>query len=299
MIQNISSCSINYVIATCNTRERRWTSVAEYVLAIQLYHLQCIFKDKVHRKIPNLIKQITIVQPPCKGSYWDNYYDNSIQSICGVPVKYVAYKGLNIDASYDQYLQAVQAFPSFDYYLIIEDDYAVAKTNTTFDIEFVEVFRRLCKDNIGYLATMCETESYMSNKVDAKQRVYTAKIASITNGLISRESFERIGIDNLLNAYHSCFGRHVNNFMGYLVPQERFCLLFHDYDVPHADFARNTDYAMPFFHTDGSRLQDLVLHHCKEQRHKYFIIPTQMTDENGQYTSKPVTYWWDQIKALQ
>lgn len=246
------SPSINYVIATCAADRGQKVAIAEHALAIQLYQLQQIFKQKQSKQLSNWIAQITIVIPPVIGKRaFEHYYDKSLKNLEGVPVVYLDYYGANKHASYDQWIQAYMAFPEFDYTIIIEDDYCFDIQAVTFDQDWVQIYKSAFPDNIGYLSQWACIESRTSN-------IH----AAVSNGLISRESWERLGSDPLA-LFYACKTYHC---------QLDFSVMWSRVGVPLADTKQA--HKLTFFHTTA-----LLITH--------FVSPKEL--ETQQFETKPVS----------
>jgi hypothetical protein len=184
------SC-INYTIASYpgKTSSRIFQDNSEYVLTIQLKHLQVIFENKIKNGIDNLIKQITIVRTKPKDSnYYLKYYEvENLQDICGVPIVFLDYEGDNTNHSYDQWLQSYVKYNDIEYHLFIEDDYCIDTDNLTFDKELVDLYKKTFPNNNGYLCSLTAIESGIL-------------CASISNGFIHRSNINKISLDKFYNS---------------------------------------------------------------------------------------------------
>lgn len=177
---------LNYVIATYNGNK------LEYTLQIQLQILYSL----VMQNNLKYLSQITIVCPPTKQKHesFEFYYQKDLwQSLFDkteIKLVYLDYIGENNTASYDQWLQAYLAYPEFEYYLFIEDDYTIHPSLINFDSQLVEYYEQeLGEDKIGY---MCS---------------YAAKLhgfphhAAISNGIMNNKTLKLLG-DNILEDYY-------------------------------------------------------------------------------------------------
>lgn len=260
--------TVNYIIATCNTRSRRnHQEVSEYVLAIQLYHVKCLFKQKKKLGLPNYITQITIVEPPAKNEHYKWYYDKSIRDIEGVPIVYLPYVGKNEHHSYDQYLQAMLIYhPNFDYHLLIEDDYCISLTNPRFDLELVQHYQTKLPGKVGYLCTKFEEgDGYWYN--------------SISNGMISAETVQHLvnfTKNNVVQFFYTVRGPMTQWRFG--LPQFMFTELMHRCGVPHADILH--EYNTMFYQTN----ENLLVPHSQGIGRECFV-PVQLINLNIPYTS--------------
>jgi hypothetical protein len=244
---------INYIIATyagiIDSRKNREES--EKVLAIQLNELYQLFKLKKINNIQNLISKITIVIPPLKHTGYQNYYNSNITSIENIPIQYLEYKGHNKDHSYDQWLQGYINDTNSNYYLIIEDDYVIDRNNITFDIQLIDIYNNLFKDNIGYLSTLVWDKPF--------------KHAAISNGFISKSTFETIEKESkqtILNTYYTL--KPIQNY-----PQLKFSQLFNDYNVPQKDLTGNIE--ILFWDSPSNSIKDF----SKVKNNEYIFLPCQ------------------------
>ena len=221
--------SINYLIATYGAKRTNPSCnqpLSEYVLSIQCRQLQQIFAAKKQQQIDNYISQITIIQPTLSAISEDmkytHYYSSEMNEIEGVPVKYVSYTGANKHHSYDQYIEGYMAYPEFDYYFVMEDDYCMHTAATTFDHEFVRIYQETFPANTGYLCQMIASPPLH---------------ASISNGMISRESFVALGEDPLQSFFAS----------GYDFGQLKFSNMWTRFSVDHQDTSK--EHTITFFVT--------------------------------------------------
>src|SRR6478752_9724721 len=152
--------TLNYIIATYSGIYRTHEN-KEYVLQRQLQQLYKILKAG---KL-SLLKQVTIVCPTPRHPAYPKYYQSRMWSYVferefpHVKLVYLDYHGANEDHSYDQWLQGYVAYPNFDYYLFMEDDYCFDLQQTAFDRALVDMYLRRFPENIGYLSTWASTNN--------------------------------------------------------------------------------------------------------------------------------------------
>lgn len=177
---------LNYVIATYNGNK------LEYTLQTQLQILYTL----VMRNQLKYLTQITIVCPPTKDKhqpfkfYYQKDHWQSLFDQTKIKLVYINYIGENNTASYDQWLLAYLAFPDFEYYIFMEDDYTLHPSLTNFDSQLVEFYEKeLGKDKLGY---MC---SFASNLHGFSHH------AAISNGIINNKTLKFLG-ENVLDEFY-------------------------------------------------------------------------------------------------
>jgi hypothetical protein len=242
---------INYVIASYSgvIGNREEDKEAEYSLQYNLTCLSDILLKKKTYGLQNLIRQVTIVcptpraetsmlatHPPqedsnpaeeCVSAGYPNYYRKEYwtQQFATlhpeVKIVFMDYVGENKHASYDQFIQAYVAYPDFDYYILMEDDYCIHPQCTSFDTEMVDMFSK----NLGKTGYLCSYAAHLGHPFHA----------AISNGMISGESFKLLGPD-ILNKFYNTKAKW---------PQVQFSLLFTNIGVPLADMLKH--YQAPFY----------------------------------------------------
>jgi len=185
--------AINYVVATWAgiSGSRSNDPKVEYVLDTHLTNLCNILQKKKDTDVWSLIDQVTIVCPPNDGSL-KNYYqfDKWEKMFEGlVSFKKLNYVGKNKHASYDQYIQAMIAFPNFEYTVVIEDDYLINPSIVNFDQLLVDAYKNLLGYSKGYLCTWAPNYGE-----------WLPYHAAISNGIIKTSSI--IDLENPLNLYY-------------------------------------------------------------------------------------------------
>lgn len=175
---------LNYIIATYNGNK------LEYTLQTQLQTLYSL----IMRKQTKYLSQITIVCPPTKSKHkaFDYYYQKELWlelfNQTDIKLVYLDYEGENNTASYDQWLQAYLAFPNFEYYIFIEDDYTVHPSLVDFDTKLVGNYKKNVNDT-GYLC------SYASKLHGFPHH------AAISNGIVNNKTLKLLG-ENILEDYY-------------------------------------------------------------------------------------------------
>ncbi len=185
----MNTSSINYIIATYpgKTPTRLLDANSEGILHL---HLTELYKTLSQYGTTNV--QITIVSGSnINHELYLEYYkniDDWIVKFKDIDINLVLIDFYNKYMSYDQWIYAYTKYPEFDYYLLIEDDYVLNG-----DInELVDLYKSKFVNNIGYLCGLILNEPKMYN--------YT--VASISNGLISKETFSELP-SNMLEYFHS------------------------------------------------------------------------------------------------
>lgn len=214
-----STPRINYVIATYGGNYHPHDH-KEWVLNEQLFQLYRILRAKRWSNMPCLIAQVTIVVPPVREKPWLSYYNKGLweyifaRQLPHVALRYMSYEGANRDASYDQWIQAHETFPQFDYELLMEDDYCMATDNPMFDFDLVRVYKQHFPKGYGYLAS-------------AASRIYGLPFhAAASIGIVSSRSYDMVkqaSRKSLIQAY-----RDTNAS----IHQVKFSLLFTENSVP-------------------------------------------------------------------
>ena len=194
---------INYIIATYAGNDKRQNDLQKQCLQVQF--------ENIYNKKSSLVKQITVVCPkalnPVPNYYQKEKWLKKFQDK-GIDIVFMDYKGQNKHHSYDQYIQAYIAYPDFDYYIIMEDDYFMELKD--YDTVLVDLHRKKFPNGIGYLCSM-----KMPKKGGGKD------IASISNGIISNKLFE-IRNKNMLKSFYNTKTYKDNNqirfsyFLGYI-----------------------------------------------------------------------------------
>ncbi len=203
---------MNYIIASYAGTK------FEYSLEIQMQTLFTLLLQKQ----TTYLKQITIVCPPVKSKdvYKQNYYnwDKWIalfrEYLPHIGIIYMDYVGENLHASYDQWIQAIQKFPEFDYYLLVEDDYCIHPTLSNFDSLIIKSYKTLTNGSeIGYACTYAD--KVMGHPYHA----------AISNGIVSKKTIQQFGELDILKEYYTCADE-------YKIEQVAFSNLFLKYDIP-------------------------------------------------------------------
>jgi hypothetical protein len=229
--------NINYIIATYSGIIDKRVEYESMVLQMQLKNITHIIKYKKYHKIYNNIKYITVVCPKARGISYPNYYQKEkwikIYEYLDTELKFIDHKGENKNHSYDQWLEGYLEHPNCDYHLLMEDDYCINFRNYTFDNDIIKLYQQKFKNNIGYLTTMVDKLSW------------TFLHAAISNGLISRETFETIGNKkDILNIFY----KNPNNYPD----QIRFSLMFTDINIPLKDI--RPEYTSYFWASHNKKL---------------------------------------------
>jgi len=231
---------IHYIISSYPGRlpSRKCTQVAAEVLHLHLGSLLALLEEKAERGLPSFLGQVTVVVTPCKAQHqpaFENFYcqegwtrEFSLRAP-GLPLVFLPYRGENRHYSYDQWLQAMTAFPAFSHHLLVEEDYAPYPSTLDFDSLLLEEYRRVFPDGVGYLCAL-ELEDATNGRN-----------AAISNGLVSRETLASLGGDPL-SLYYSSEG----------YPQVTFDRLFR----PHVADMSGV-FAAFFWDTPSASLLDL------------------------------------------
>lgn len=177
---------LNYIIATYDA------NLLEYSLYIQLLNLYSVV---MNGQTSNL-SQITIVCPPSKNNSHPNYYQKDFfQNLfdkTSIKLVYMDYVGDNTNASYDQWIQGYLAYPNFDYFIFIEDDYCIHPKIHDFDSVLVNIYEekiKNTKDGTGYLCSLACALGGMEYH------------ASVSNGIVNKKTMEKLGLDVLKKFY--------------------------------------------------------------------------------------------------
>jgi hypothetical protein len=209
--------SLNYIIATYAGTH------TEYALEVQLQNLLTI----ILAGETSCLKQITVMCPEVKPQHTVKqfYYDKikwvKIFTLFCKNVKLVFqnYVGENKHASYDQWLQGYLWYPDFDYYLFIEDDYFIHPSKLNFDSDIIKTYNDILEKNkttVGYICSYATTTNHHYH-------------ATISNGILNKESLEMLGSGDILNKYYTCAKE-------YPIEQVAFSDLFINNGVPVYSF---------------------------------------------------------------
>lgn len=180
--------SINYIIASStgnlSTRER-FDKTAPNILQ---YHLQFLEKFLPYSKH---ISQITLCRQDTEqdGSvYYD--IDSYVERIRKLGVKVEILPVDRQGISYYQYLCAYKAFPNFDYYVIMEDDWAINLSYIQcWDTYLLEQYTKAFSDNIGFLNAWSPNTGPFAGP-NGGYLMWDFHSA-ISTGMLSRETLER------------------------------------------------------------------------------------------------------------
>lgn len=170
---------LNYIIATY--AGNYW----EFTLHLQLQVLYTL----VMKGDLEYLSQVTIVCPKVKDGHAEHplYYQKELWlhlfEKSNVKLVYLDYHGENTTASYDQWIQGYLAYPDFEYFLFIEDDYTLHPSLTTFDSTLVDYYNASVKDSdgVGYLCTLASPLNDLPHH------------AAISNGIVNKKTMERLG----------------------------------------------------------------------------------------------------------
>ena len=230
--------SINYIIATYSGRYRETEDKSE-VLQTQLKALHGLIKREKDRGQKPLVEQVTIVCPKPRHQVYLTYYQQEkwieMFKELGIPVVYLPYVGKNEDHSYDQWIQGYAAFPDFEYTLVMEDDYCIQTSHLSFDKTLVHFYKEKFPKGIGYLATRADNNNGHEYH------------ASISNGMISRKTWEALGDDPL--------GRYFLMKTIEPYPQLAFSFMFTRSGVDIKDMSN--EYDAIFWNSDTKQLTSL------------------------------------------
>lgn len=175
---------LNYIIATYAGNK------LEYSLQVQLQVLYSLIMQGETKHIG----QVTIVCPRVKDNDTEHpfYYQKELWSNLfketKVKLVYLEYEGENNSASYDQWIQAYLAYPDFEYFLFIEDDYCIHPSLVNFDSILLEYYKSKC-ENGGYLCSLA---------VDLYGFQHHA---AISNGIADKNTMEMLGPNILKDFY--------------------------------------------------------------------------------------------------
>lgn len=187
---------LNYIIATY--AGNYW----EFTLQLQLQVLYTLVMkgDLKH------LSQVTIVCPKVKEGQFEHplYYQKDLWldlfSKSKVKLVYLDYKGENTTASYDQWIQAYLAYPDFEYFLFMEDDYTVHPSLTNFDVVLVDYYNASvdAQGGVGYLCTLASSLNNIPHH------------AAISNGIVNKKTMQKLGegiLDDFYKLASKCVGK--------------------------------------------------------------------------------------------
>jgi hypothetical protein len=226
---------LNYIIASYDGNK------LEYSLQIQL---QVLYSLIMQGKLKHL-SQVTIVCPKTKPQHkphafyyqkdmWLNLFEKT-----NIKLVYMDYVGENKTASYDQWIQAYLAYPDFEYFLFIEDDYCIHPSLSTFDSDLIDYYLEKTNGKDGYMCTLA------SELYDIEYH------AAISNGIVNKSTMVRLG-PNILSDYYQ-IAKHwdcqlsfsklfKNKGIDIFSMHEKYMALFwSSYKVVLENFSKNTD----------------------------------------------------------
>ena len=251
--------SITYIIASYAGKDHDSNKdLSEYVLQIQLAQLKNLFDYKNLHDAHNSIEKIIVICPTPRGEVFENYYQKE-KWLDILPIEFIPYIGENKHHSYDQWIQGYLHHPTSDYYLLIEDDYYIYPKYVHIDTELMGYYCRSFPDGIGYLATWAPSDPRIEQVKDHGHH------AAISNGMISRQTFEKI--PNILDTfYRTTSGRW---------PQVNFSRLFLDHGIQIKDFSG--EYDMHYW--DGSEVKNY------SYANKAIFLPIQSAVQSRKFYS--------------
>lgn len=208
------------------------------------------------------IAQITVVCPQVKPQHTmkKNYYNQEkwkhlfSTTLPDIKLVYLPYVGANEHASYDQWIQAIQQYPEFEYYVFMEDDYTIYPNVLNFDEIFVQTFLKYIGNNqVGYCCTL------------AKEMMNHHYHCAISTGITNKATIDAIikrSNTDLLTCYFNCFEN-------YPVEQVAFSDMFLRYNIPV--YSLDDDFQAIFW----SSLRKQIENYSKPSVENLLIIPIQ------------------------
>lgn len=237
---------MNYIIATYSGNKM------EYNLQIHLQNLYTsIMRDNI-----KYLQQVTLVCPKVQLGHKEKefYYqkDTWLKLFEKTKVKlvYMDYFGDNNSASYDQWIQAYLAYPDFEYFLFIEDDYCIHTSVVDFDSVYIEYYKNKVKDynNIGYVCTLASELHGIKHH------------AAISNGMMNKDTLVKLG-DNLLEDFYKIAKQEYC--------QTAFSILFDNKNIQM--ISMHNDFVAWFWLSSKQK----ILNYSNENVKKLFFIPVE------------------------
>ena len=226
---------INYVIATfegkCNRKH-----INPLPKDILIEHLKTLLKLKHN------LTQITIMKPKCNKEKIIEYYDidNSVKQF-NIPVKIIECE--NYGYSNGQWMKAYELDNSFDYYILMEDDYCFNMNN--FDDKFIECYQNKFKNNIGHLS--CYVEGRPKHKRHRFPEHFGGALLLSNKTWKKLYSFDKWNnnprkyLDLMTNKYDKCFRKIRKEYLGGYY-QVAFSFLFTYSGIKHDDILDKYDF---------------------------------------------------------
>lgn len=215
--------SINYVIATYNgsaNRKHQYPSPDDI--------LKCHIEKL--KEVKHNLKKITVMKGFCPNPIHPNYYNINLSNL---PAQEIEVE--NYGYSMGQWLKAYELDKSYDYYLLVEDDYCPNIDN--FDNILINLYNSKFYNKIGIL---CSTVEGSANYADGSNPIHFEGIV-----FVSRETMEKLynkwqgetrRILDLLDSRHAkCFDRVRKKYLGGYY-QLSFSHLFTLADIRHEDY---------------------------------------------------------------
>lgn len=177
---------MNYIIATSAktlaTREKQ-DPYSKYVLQ---YHLKILNKLL---ETTTLVRQVTIGCQIARDS--SNEYYNIEKEINEIRKKgIIVVKEMlpNDGISYLQYVRCYKTYPTFDYYLIMEDDWCINTTYTSFDTFLIDLYKKAFPTNKGFLNCWSPSQGmFVGNQGGFGNHPFHS---AITLGLLSNQTIK-------------------------------------------------------------------------------------------------------------
>jgi predicted GNAT family N-acyltransferase len=227
---------INLIIASYSGNIANRVKFDKNCKCILQLNLTCL------KKIKDDNFDIMVICPPNNDK---NEYNSYYKKDLWPDVKFVDYYGENQHYSYDQWIQGYLHNKTYDYYILIEDDYTLLVN----PVELVKNYKSILNNNIGYVC------SYASEHAGFSYH------ASISNGVISKQTFELM---------EKCDGNILNKYYTYTLNQQfSFSLLFLDMNISIKDFIEY--YYAPFYHSG----EHIIINYGDKSKPISFI-PIQM-----------------------
>ena len=262
--------SINYVIATCDIYSKNREMFDKESNMVLQKHMKILTQLLCNKN--NNIKCITIMKPNTDGkNVYEDYYDidEYIKKITSVGIKVVQEDCINYGSSYNQWINAYEKYPEYDYYILMEDDWVPHTECNNFDKLLINIYKEKIKKK-GYLC------AWVPNKFS----IYKKHLC-ISVGILNNETFNIIS--------------KKNKRKDKTISQIHFSNLFINNKLQIEDYSeKGKKYMIPFWETKHGIIYEYSLY----VSNNYLLVPIQLLERdkypeykiNHEFISKYIEY---------
>lgn len=228
------------------------------------------------------ITQVTVIVPPVRECDQDrncgaNYYNEAkwfkLLERVGIKLVTLPYVGTNQYASYDQWIQGYLAYPNFQWYICIEDDYLIhpdAPSNMVDQLVYFHDSSAVTGKGV-YACTLASTMGPMLENLPYH--------SAVSNGIIGREAFA--AIPNILETFYKMVDES---------PLRDSQIAFSNMFMAHHVPVRSLHELFAAMFWSSSRLQ--LENYSSPSITTYWTIPLQMLVSCGNKIKIVKDSWW-------